>query len=37
VVGLVSHVAELRNRIPAQLEVRKARHGSTVRMSLVAG
>jgi exonuclease SbcC len=37
VVGLVSHVAELRNRIPAQLEVHKARQGSTVRMSLVAG
>ena len=35
VVGLVSHVAELRNRVPAQLEVRKARHGSTVRVSLV--
>jgi len=35
VVGLVSHVAELRNRVPAQLEVRKARRGSTVRASLV--
>jgi exonuclease SbcC len=34
VVGLVSHVPELRNRIPAQLEVRKARRGSTVRASL---
>ena len=30
VVGLVSHVAELRNRVPSQLEVRKARRGSTV-------
>ena len=37
VVGLVSHVAELRNRVPAQLEVRKARRGSTVRASVVAG
>ncbi len=36
VVGLVSHVAELRNRVPAQLEVRKARHGSTVQVSLAA-
>jgi exonuclease SbcC len=36
VVGLVSHVAELRNRVPAQLEVRKARRGSTVRASVVA-
>jgi len=35
VVGLVSHVAELRNRVPAQLEVRKARRGSSVRASLV--
>jgi exonuclease SbcC len=36
VVGLVSHVAELRNRIPCQLEVHKARRGSSVR-ALVAG
>jgi exonuclease SbcC len=28
VVGLVSHVAELRQRIPAQVEVRKTRSGS---------
>jgi exonuclease SbcC len=28
VVGLVSHVAELRQRIPAQVEVRKSRTGS---------
>ena len=35
VVGLVSHVAELRNRVPAQLEVRKARRGSTVQASVV--
>ncbi len=34
VVGLVSHVAELRNRVPSQLEVRKARRGSTVQASL---
>ncbi|WP_433859422.1 AAA family ATPase [Streptomyces kronopolitis] len=30
-VGIVSHVADLRARIPAQLEVVKARSGSTVR------
>ncbi len=35
VVGLVSHVAELRNRVPSQLEVRKARRGSTVRTVVV--
>jgi exonuclease SbcC len=29
-VGLVSHVGELRLRIPAQIHVRKGRHGSTV-------
>jgi exonuclease SbcC len=34
VVGLVSHVAELRNRVPSRLEVRKARRGSTVQASL---
>ena len=37
VVGLVSHVAELRNRVPSQLEVRKSRHGSTLHSSVVAG
>jgi exonuclease SbcC len=31
VVGLVSHVPELRTRVTSQLEVRKARHGSTLR------
>jgi exonuclease SbcC len=30
VVGLVSHVAELKQRIPCQLRVVKGRHGSTV-------
>jgi exonuclease SbcC len=30
VVGLVSHVAELRQRIPAQVEVRKGRTGSAL-------
>jgi DNA repair protein SbcC/Rad50 len=30
-VGIVSHVADLRHRIPAQLHVVKARHGSVVR------
>ncbi|MEV4560112.1 SbcC/MukB-like Walker B domain-containing protein [Kitasatospora sp. NPDC049285] len=29
-VGIVSHVADLRTRIPAQLLIRKHRHGSTV-------
>jgi exonuclease SbcC len=28
-VGIVSHVAELRARIPAQLRIAKARAGST--------
>jgi exonuclease SbcC len=37
VVGLVSHVAELRNRVPSQLEVRKARRGSTLRASVATG
>uniref|UniRef100_UPI002B26DB0E SbcC/MukB-like Walker B domain-containing protein n=1 Tax=Nocardioides sp. TaxID=35761 RepID=UPI002B26DB0E len=32
VVGLVSHVAEMRDRIPAQLVVSKARRGSTVTL-----
>ncbi|MGV9316905.1 AAA family ATPase [Streptomyces sp. NPDC003691] len=31
-VGIVSHVADLRRRIPTQLEVVKERHGSTVRL-----
>ncbi|MCH0562539.1 AAA family ATPase [Streptomyces sp. MUM 2J] len=31
-VGIVSHVADLRRRIPAQLEVRKGRAGSSVRL-----
>ncbi len=35
VVGLVSHVTELRNRVPAQLEVRKARQGSSLRTVVV--
>ena len=30
-VGIVSHVADLRGRIPTQLEVRKGRDGSTLR------
>ncbi len=37
VVGLVSHVAELRNRVPSQLEVHKARRGSTLSASVVGG
>ncbi len=32
VVGLVSHVAELRARIPAQVHVRKTRRGSSVSL-----
>ncbi len=32
-VGIVSHVAELRTRIPAQLRVRKARAGSTLAVT----
>ncbi|MGH3948465.1 MAG: AAA family ATPase [Pseudonocardiaceae bacterium] len=32
VVGLVSHVEELRQRIPTRLRVRKARTGSTVQL-----
>ncbi len=32
VVGLVSHVAELRSRIPAQVHVRKGRTGSTLAL-----
>ncbi|WP_371478411.1 AAA family ATPase [Kitasatospora sp. NBC_00315] len=32
-VGIVSHVADLRARIPAQLVVSKGRHGSTLAMA----
>ncbi|MER8182166.1 SMC family ATPase [Kitasatospora sp. NPDC094015] len=32
-VGIVSHVADLRSRIPSQLLVRKQRHGSTLRLA----
>ncbi len=37
VVGLVSHVADLRGRIPHQLQVRKTRSGSTLAASLPGG
>ncbi|MCW2867529.1 MAG: sbcC, partial [Marmoricola sp.] len=37
VVGLVSHVSELRTRVTSQLEVRKARGGSTVHHTLARG
>ncbi len=37
VVGLVSHVAELRNRVPTQLEVRKGRRGSTLSPARARG
>ncbi len=33
VVGVVSHVAEMRDRIPAQLRVSKSRRGSTVALA----
>ena len=33
VVGVVSHVAEMRDRIPVQLHVTKGRNGSSVRLS----
>jgi exonuclease SbcC len=36
-VGIVSHVADLRHRIPAQLEVVKGRHGSTLRHRTAGG
>lgn len=32
-VGIISHVAELKERIPAKLEVRKMKNGSVVRVS----
>ncbi|WP_413104377.1 AAA family ATPase [Streptomyces sp. Inha503] len=35
-VGIVSHVADLRRRIPAQLEVVKGRQGSAVRHGMAA-
>ncbi|MFJ2439381.1 AAA family ATPase [Streptomyces sp. NPDC087658] len=34
-VGIVSHVGDLRRRIPAQLEIVKDRHGSAVRQRAV--
>lgn len=34
VVGLVSHVAEMKQRIPAQLRVRKERTGSTAQVAM---
>jgi exonuclease SbcC len=33
IVGIVSHVSELRQRIPAQVHVRKSRNGSHVRVT----
>jgi DNA repair protein SbcC/Rad50 len=33
IVGIVSHVAELRQRIPAQVHVRKGHHGSSVTVT----
>jgi exonuclease SbcC len=36
-VGVVSHVAELRTRIPCQVTVHKTESGSSVRVSLGGG
>jgi exonuclease SbcC len=36
-VGVVSHVAELRTRIPAQVTVDKTETGSSVRVTRGAG
>ncbi len=33
IVGVVSHVPQMRERIPAHLDVRKGRHGSTLALS----
>ena len=33
VVGVVSHVAEMRDRIPTQLRVTKSRGGSTIALA----
>jgi exonuclease SbcC len=33
IVGIVSHVSELRQRVPAQVHVRKGHHGSHVRVT----
>jgi len=32
IIGIVSHVAELRNRIPSRIEVTKGRGGSSVEI-----
>ncbi len=37
IVGVVSHVTELRQRIPAQVHVRKGHHGSHVRVTAGLG
>ena len=34
IVGIVSHVAELRQRIPSRVHVRKGRHGSRVEIAV---
>jgi exonuclease SbcC len=36
-VGVVSHVSELRNRIPTQVHVQKGRTGSTVTVATLVG
>lgn len=36
-VGIVSHVGDLRRRVPAQLEIVKERHGSAVRHRVADG
>ena len=35
-VGVVSHVADLRRRIPTQMQVRKSQDGSTVKAMATA-
>lgn len=37
VVGIVSHVAEIRQRVPMRLEVVKGRNGSSVRLASASG
>jgi len=36
-VGVVSHVSELRNRIPTQVHVRKGRSGSSIDVTTLVG
>lgn len=36
-VGVVSHVSEMRTRIPTQVRIDKSHHGSTVTITGVPG